>query len=217
MFFLSFFSRFQAILTRPTDPPRAARSDFLGSETPSDRPNSAHTWNAECVPLSTFNFAPPLQPLAGRMRALEGDAEAEGRRQRQRVGAAPHDTPPSNAAVLRLGLAAAVAALQAHVAVARVAHVACVRIANLCLEAGNRQPAAEMGALEAVWWRRCGRTRRLQAQECGCWVCWATCTGIDAAALACKQRAAGAGALEVVVAAMVAGAPAGDERAAAGL
>ena len=38
-----------------------------------------------------------LQPLAGRVRALEGDAEAGGRRQRQRVGAAPHDAPPSNA------------------------------------------------------------------------------------------------------------------------
>ena len=42
-----------------------------------------------------------LQPLAGRVRALEGDAEAGGRR--QRVGPAPHDTPPSDAALEAMG------------------------------------------------------------------------------------------------------------------
>ena len=36
-----------------------------------------------------------LEPLVGRVRALEGDAEA-GRR---RGGPAPHDTPPSSAAL----------------------------------------------------------------------------------------------------------------------
>ena len=36
-----------------------------------------------------------LQPLAGRVRALEGvGTEEGGRRQRQRVGPAPHDEPP---------------------------------------------------------------------------------------------------------------------------
>ena len=37
------FSHFRLGLPRPTDPPRAARRDFFGSETPSDRPTSAQT------------------------------------------------------------------------------------------------------------------------------------------------------------------------------
>ena len=36
-------------------PTRAQHGDFLGSETPSDRPTSAQTWDAD----PTFNFASP--------------------------------------------------------------------------------------------------------------------------------------------------------------
>ena len=45
---------------RPTDRP-AARSAarFFGSESPSNPPTSAQTWDAEY----TFNFVPPLQAL----------------------------------------------------------------------------------------------------------------------------------------------------------
>jgi hypothetical protein len=64
------------------------------------------------------------QELRGRVRALEGDEEEGGRRQRQRVGPAPHDAPPGDAAVAGMGLAEVVAALRAHVAVARVAQMA---------------------------------------------------------------------------------------------
>ena len=97
------------------------------------------------------------------------------RRQRQRVGAAPrrmcpqqpagapaagasaasasapqtNDGPPSSAAVRKMGVAAAVAVLEEHGAVARVAADACRRIADLA-EEGDRQAALDAGALVAV-------------------------------------------------------------------
>ncbi|EOD32240.1 hypothetical protein EMIHUDRAFT_202897 [Emiliania huxleyi CCMP1516] len=49
--------------------------------------------------------------------------------------------------VRAMGVAAAVAALRAHASVSRVALVACGRLAELCLEAQNRQPAADTGAM----------------------------------------------------------------------
>ena len=123
----------------------------------------------------------PLQPQAA--AALQPQAAALlplARRQRQRVGAAPHrqtgrqqaagaqasgaqaagaqaasasapqanDAPPSSAAVRQMGVAAAVAALEEHVAVARVAEEACHRIADLA-EEGDRESALEAGTLEA--------------------------------------------------------------------
>ena len=137
--------------------------------------------------------------LAGQVRALEGDTEAGGRRQRQRVGAAPHDAPPSSAAVQGMGVAAAVAALQAHVAVARVAEEACHRVAALCRdEEGNRQPAADAGMFEAVVAAMQAHPQVAGVQAQGCTALGFVCRG----GLARKQRAAEAGALEAVVAAM---------------
>ena len=73
-----------------------------------------------------------LQPLAGRVRALEGvGTEEGGRRQRQRVGPAPHDAQPSDAAVAQLGVVDAVEALWTHGRVARVAEKACEQIRRL--------------------------------------------------------------------------------------
>ena len=124
----------------------------------------------------------PLQPQAA--AALQPQAAALlplARRQRQRVGAAPHrqtgrqqaagaqaagaqaagaqaasasapqanDAPPSSAAVRQMGVAAAVVALEEHVAVARVVEEACHRIADLA-EEGDRESALEAGTLEAV-------------------------------------------------------------------
>ena len=119
----------------------------------------------------------PLQPQAA--AALQPQAAALlplARRQRQRVGAAPHrqtgrqqaagaqaagaqaasasapqtnDAPPSSAAVRQMGVAAVVAALEEHVAVARVVEEACHRIADLA-EEGDRESALEAGTLEAV-------------------------------------------------------------------
>ena len=88
------------------------------------------------------------QELRGRVRALEGEEEEEGgRRQRQRVGPAPHDAPPSDAEVDEMGLAAAVAALRAHVAVARVVERACQRLDSL-YQVGSEQAFAEAGVLK---------------------------------------------------------------------
>ena len=142
-----------------------------------------------------------LQPLAGRVRALEGDAEVGGRRQRQRVGAAPHDAPPSSAAVRQMGLAAAVAALQAHVAVARVAEGACFRVADLCLVEGNRQPAVEAGALEAVVAAMWAHPQlRVVQQNSG--AALNNMLGRPACSGPGLQRAVEAGVLQAVVAAM---------------
>ena len=86
-----------------------------------------------------------LEPLVGRVREIEGDEGTGGRRprQRQRVGPAPHDAPPSGAAVAAMGMVEVVAALRAHVEVTRVAEVACNRIGQLCQ---HRLAAAEVGA-----------------------------------------------------------------------
>ena len=100
---------------------------------------------AECQQLRA-----ECQELRGRVRVLEGEEEEEGgRRQRQRVGPAPHDAPPSDAEVDEMGLTAAAAALRAHVAVARVAERACQRLDSL-YQVGSEQAFAEAGAIEAV-------------------------------------------------------------------
>ena len=46
--------------------------------------------------------------------------------------------PPSDAAVHRMGVAAAVGALRAHVAVARVAEESCAQLAALCRLSGGQ-------------------------------------------------------------------------------
>ena len=127
-------------------------------------------WRDRCNGLQAQNGrlqrqVAALQPLAHRVRVLEGDEEEGGRRQRQRVGAAAHDAPPSDAAVAVMGLAEAVAALRAHVADARVAEAGCRRVEQLCVQAGNNQnsrrkpdrlaklleqASAEAGPIEAV-------------------------------------------------------------------
>ena len=144
-----------------------------------------------------------LQPLAGRVRALEGvETEEGGRRQRQRVGPAPHDAPPSDGAIAEMGLAEAVAALRAHVAVERVARGTCRRLDDLCARYFSVPAAAEAGVIEAV-------VEALRAHPqvsfvlCqGLSVLHSVCLGADATARARTQRAAGAGGIEEVVAAM---------------
>eukprot|EP00964_Phaeocystis_antarctica_P037122 scaffold21216_cov60-Phaeocystis_antarctica.AAC.4 len=143
-----------------------------------------------------------LQQQARRLRALEGDAEAGGRQQRQRVGAAPHDAPPSSAAVQQMGVAEAVAALQEHVAVERVAQEACFRVAGLCHSEGNMQRAAEAGALGAVMVAMQAHPQVARVQEHGCCALRNVCCGTDAAAVARRQRAVQAGVLEAVMVAM---------------
>mmetsp|Transcript_9171 Transcript_9171/g.21739 ORF Transcript_9171/g.21739 Transcript_9171/m.21739 type:complete len:419 (-) Transcript_9171:289-1545(-) len=84
------------------------------------RARAAH----EACPLAQNGL---LQPLAGQVRAFDGDEEGERRRQRL-LGPATHDAPPSDATVAVMGMAEATAALRKHLTVARVAEKACKRI-----------------------------------------------------------------------------------------
>ena len=110
-----------------------------------------------------------LQPLAGRVRALEGvGTEEGGRRQRQRVGPAPHDAQPSDAAVAQLGVVDAVEALWTHIRVARVAEKACEQIRSLILDPRGCEQAAEAGAIEAVVTAMLVHPQVVGVQEWGC-------------------------------------------------
>ena len=84
------------------------------------RARAAH----EACPLAQNGL---LQPLAGQVRAFDGDEEGERRRQRL-LGPATHDAPPSDATVAVMGMAEATAALRKHLTVARMAEKACKRI-----------------------------------------------------------------------------------------
>ena len=148
-----------------------------------------------------------LEPLVGRVRALEGEEEAGGWRQRQRTGPAPYDTPPYNvlphdAAVSAMGPVELVAVLRAHKAVARVVVTACNRLAALCLEEVNQPLAAEAGALEAVVEAMRAHPQAAGVQHEGCAALVLVCLGMDGAGLARKHSAVEAGALEAVVGAM---------------
>ena len=81
--------------------------------------------------------------------AQAAGAQAAGAQAASASAPQTNDAPPSSAAVRQMGVAAAVAALEEHVAVARVAEEACHRIADLA-EEGDRESALEAGALEAV-------------------------------------------------------------------
>ena len=91
---------------------------------------------AQVAPLQTkvAELRAENSQLRSRVAALEaGEGGGEGgRRVRQRVGAAPHDAPPSDAEVRAMDVAAATAVLRAHVSVSRLAVAACKRLANLC-------------------------------------------------------------------------------------
>jgi hypothetical protein len=152
---------------------------------------------AQCIGLQS-----ECQELRGRVRALEGDEEEGGRRRRQRVGAAPHDAPPSDDDVAIMGLAEVVVALRTHVAVARVAEMAGERLRILCAPEGSEQAAAEAGAIEAVVAAMRAHPQEEGVQKDGCSALADMCCGNDAAAAARTQRAAAAGAIEEVVAAM---------------
>ena len=139
-----------------------------------------------------------LEPLADRTRALEGDAEA-GRR---RSGPAPHDVPPSDAAIAEMGLAEMVAALLAHLSVARVAAKACGRLTRMCDPADNKHAGAEAGVIEAVIAAMRAHTLDSSVQVHGCAALYSVCGGTsDAASRARRQRATQAGGRTAVAAA----------------
>ena len=145
-----------------------------------------------------------LEPHAGDVRALEGDEEADGWQQRQRVEAAPHDAPPSDAAVEEMELAETIAALHTHVTVARVAEQACTRLEVLCLPDGSEQAAADAGVLEAVVAAMQAHPQEADVQMRGCMALFTVCCGEDAAGPGRRQRAAEAEVLEALVDALLA-------------
>ena len=161
-------------------------------------------------------------PPADRMRALEGDEEAGGRRRRQRVGPAPHlvgfqgvlsaalgasppsavgpaphptphHAPPSDEELEAMGLAEVVAVLWAHMAVARVAEQACERLNILCEPDDSEQAAAEAGMIEAVVEAMQAHLQVAGVQEMGCLALSCVVYGQDAAGLARSQRGGGGG------------------------
>ena len=87
----------------------------------------------------------PQQPAG----AQAAEAQAAGASAASASAPQTNDGPPSSAAVRKMGVAAAVAVLEEHGAVARVAADACRRIADLA-EEGDRQAALDAGALVAV-------------------------------------------------------------------
>ena len=130
--------------------------------------------------------------------AEEEDAATGG----QHFGAMATGPPPSNAEVTEMELAEIVAALRAHVAVARVAEQAFTRLKVLCEPPGSEQAAAEAGAIEAVVAAMQTHSQVAGVQVPGCRILRNVCFGSDAAGLARSHRAAEAGALEAVLAAM---------------
>ena len=140
-----------------------------------------------------------LQPLSSRVVEDEEADEATGGHQ---LGTTPQEPPPNDEAVADMRLTEAVAALKAHVLVARVAEKACLRIKELCEPAGSEQAAAEAGTIEAVVAAMQAHVHVVGVQVPGCRVLRNVCFGSDAAGLARSHRAAEAGAIEAVVAAM---------------
>jgi len=117
---------------------------------------------------------------------------------------------PSDAAFAAMGLAEAVAALRAHLPVVRVAETACLRLQDLCEPLGSEQAAAEAGVIEAAVAALQAHPLEVCVQLAACELLTSIiCFGSDEAGqvrseagLARAERAAEAGAIEAVLAAM---------------
>ena len=118
---------------------------------------------------------------------------------------------PSDAALAEMGLAEAVAALRAHLPVVRVAEKACLRLQDLCEPIGSEPAAEEAGVIEAVVAVLQAHPQVACVQLAACELIHNICFGSDEAGhslvrseagLARAERAAEAGAIEAVVAAM---------------
>ena len=139
------------------------------------------------------------QPLAGLVRALEGDEEEGGRRRRQRVGPAPHDAPPSDAMMAVMGMAEATAALMKYSAVARVAVAGCLRLHTLTNGVGKFSEPMERQGVEAVVEAMQAHPQVADVQKIGC----ATLIGLTKSlSTAGRQAAAEAGAIGAALNAM---------------
>lgn len=155
---------------------------------------------SECNELRAQN-----ERLQRRVAALGGPSEVEEAAAAtggQDFEAMANGPPPSDTEVEEMGLPEVVAALRAHLAVARVAEEAFSRLEALCEPPGSEQAAAEAGAIEAVVAVMHTHARLAAVQVKGCRILRNTCFGSDAGGLARSQRAAEAGAIEAVLLAM---------------
>ena len=119
---------------------------------------------------------------------------------------------PSDAVLADMGLTEAVAALRAHLPVVRVVEKACLRLQDLCEPIGSEQAAAEAGVVEAAVAALQAHQRVACVQLEACELLMHNiCFEFDEAGhslvrseagLARAERAAEAGAIEAVVAAM---------------
>eukprot|EP00964_Phaeocystis_antarctica_P005101 scaffold2788_cov69-Phaeocystis_antarctica.AAC.6 len=118
---------------------------------------------------------------------------------------------PSDAALAEMGLAEAVTALRAHLPVVRVAEKACLRLQDLCEPLGSEQAAVEAGVIEATVAALQAHPQVACVQLAACELMHNICFGSDEeghslvrleTGLARAERAAEAGAIEAVVAAM---------------
>ena len=142
------------------------------------------------------------QPLSVRVRALDEEEKEEegGRRRRQRVGPAPHDAPPSDAAMAVMGMGEATAALREHSTVVRVAVAACRRLWFLTKGVGEyfSEPLQSQGVKAVVD----AMQAHLQVANVQSIACCALHGLTKALSIAGRQAAAEAGAIEAALNAM---------------
>ena len=155
---------------------------------------------SECKELRAQNER--LQRQLAALGRVSGAEEEEAATGGQHFWGVANGPPPSNAEIEEMELTEIVAALRAHVAVARVAEQAFTRLKVLCEPPGSEQAAAEAGAIEAVVAAMQTHSQVAGVQVPGCRILRNVCFGSDAAGLARSHQAAEAGALEAVLAAM---------------
>ena len=149
----------------------------------------------ELQPLRAEN-----QRLRARVAALEEAGEEGGRRQRQRVGPAPHDPAPTDEAIVAMTLETAVAALQAHLIDQRVVQNVCLRLEALAGIVGEERKVAEAGALEAIVEAMSLWADKTDVARAGSRALWSICypSGSSATRRAILERAVAAGAKTVL-------------------
>ena len=140
-----------------------------------------------------------MQPLAGRVRALDGEEEEGGRQRRQRAGPASHDAPPSDAIMVVMGMAEATAALREHLAVTRVAEAACRRLGTLTKGVAKFSEPLQREGVKAVVDAMRAHPQASKVQVAGCSALGHLTRALSTAG---RQSAAEAGAIGAALNAM---------------
>ena len=140
-----------------------------------------------------------MEPLAGRVRALDGEEEEGGRQRRQRAGPASHDAPPSDAIMVVMGMAEATAALREHLAVTRVAEAACRRLGTLTKGVAKFSEPLQREGVKAVVDAMRAHPQASKVQVAGCSALGHLTRALSTAG---RQSAAEAGAIGAALNAM---------------